>query len=408
MNPDFTLPAHVPPERVRDVDLYQIPGAHEDLHLAWKRVQDSAPDLYYTPRYGGYWVLNRAALMEQVWPDHARFSSAKAIGIPNMPEMPAQIPIEVDPPAHRFYRIPINVAVSPRAIQGLTAEARTLAIELIEGFRARGECEFVAEFSQYLPITIFLRLVDLPLADRPWLLQRAELMVRSADIAARMQAYREIIGYLDGWVRQRAAAPGDDLISQILQIQVDGRPITHDEALSECALVLFGGLDTVAGTMGFIARFLAMNPDHRRQLVDDPALIPQAVEELLRRHSIPSIGRVLTEDVTLDGVTLKAGDRVMISVCMHGLDERAWPEPLQVDFHRDTHNHMAFGRGVHKCPGANLARAELRVFLEEWLARIPDFSLKPGDPPLSASGAVSGMLRLPLVWPVPSPTVEAH
>jgi cytochrome P450 len=394
-----TIPAHVPPERVRDVDLYQLPGAHEDVHLAWKRVQETSPDLYYTPRYGGYWVLNRAELLEQVWPDHERFSSAKAIGIPSIPEIPAQIPIEVDPPTHRFFRHPINVGVSPKTIQGFTAEARQLAIELIEGFRTRGECEFVGEFSQFLPITIFLRLVDLPLEDRPWLLKRAETMVRSSDMGARTAAYGEIIGYLDGWVRKRAAAPRNDLISQILQVKVDGRPITHDEAVSEGALVLFGGLDTVAGTMGFIARFLATNPGHRRQLVDDPSLIPQAIEELLRRHSIPTIGRKLMQDVTLDGVTLKAGDRVMITVCMHGLDERAWPEPLKVDFHRNTHKHMAFGGGIHKCPGANLARAELRVFLEEWLKRIPEFSLKPGDPPVSASGAVAGMLRLPLVWP---------
>jgi cytochrome P450 len=395
----FEIPAHVPPELVRDIDLYNLPGAHEDVHLAWKRIQDASPDLYYTPRYGGYWVLNRAELLEQVWPDHERFSSAKAIGIPDMEQMPPQIPIEVDPPEHRYFRQPINIGVSPKAVQRLSDEARHLAIELIEGFKQRGECEFVGEFSQYLPITIFLRLVDLPLEDRHWLIERAEVMVRSPDIPARMQAYEDIIGYLDGWVRKRAAEPGEDLISQILKVKVGERPITHQEALSECALVLFGGLDTVAGTMGFIARFLAMNPDHRKQLVDDPSLIPQAIEELLRRHSIPSIGRKLTQDVKLHDVTMKAGDRVMITVCMHGLDERAWPDPLKVDFKRNAHHHMAFGKGAHKCPGANLARAELRVFLEEWLKRIPDFSLKPGDPPVTASGAVAGMMRLPLVWP---------
>lgn len=392
------IPAHVPPERVCDVDLYNLPGAHEDVHLAWKRVQDTSPDLYYTPRHGGYWVLNRAELLNQVWPDHERFSSAKAIGIPDLEAMPPQIPIEVDPPEHRYFRQPINIAVSPRAIQSLTVEARELASQLIEGLKPRGECEFVGDFGHHLPITIFLRLVDLPLQDRPWLLKRAEVMVRSPEVAARMQAYQEIVGYLDGWVRKRAAEPGHDLISQILQVKVGDRPITHQEAVSECALVLFGGLDTVTGTMAFFARFLAMNPAHRRQLVDEPTLIPQAIEELLRRHSIPSIGRKLTQDVTLDGVTMKAGDRVMITVCMHGLDERAWPDPLKVDFRRDAQDHMAFGRGVHKCPGANLARAELRVFLEEWLERIPDFSLKPGEPPITASGAVAGVLRLPLVW----------
>jgi cytochrome P450 len=395
----FSIPSHVPPERVRDVDLFNIPGASEDVHLAWKRVQDASPDLYYTPRYGGYWVLNRAELLEQVWPDHERFSSHRAIGIPSIPDMLLQIPIEVDPPEHRFFRHPINLAVSPRAIQEFTVQARDLAITLVEGLRPRGECEFVGDFSQQLPIAIFLRMMDLPLDDKPWLLERAEIMVRSSLVDAKRKAYQEILAYLEGWIARRRAAPGKDLISEILRIQVGDRPISHQEVLGECALVLFGGLDTVAGTMGFIARFLAMNPGHRKQLVDDPSLIPQAIEELLRRHSIPSVGRVLTEDVTLDGVTMKAGDRVQITVCLHGLDERAWPDPLRVDFHRPVGNTMAFGKGVHRCPGANLARAEIRVFLEEWLQRIPDFSLKPGDPPVTASGAVSGMLRLPLVWP---------
>lgn len=400
-NPTLAVPAHVPPERVRDVDLFNLPGMAEDVHLAWKQIQDSSPDLYFTPRNGGYWVLNRAELMNQVWPDYERFSSYHAIGIPHIDEVPPQLPIEVDPPVHQYFRRPINVGVSPRAIQGYTVQARELAIELIEGFLPRGECEFVREFAQMLPITIFLRMVNLPMSDRSWLLERAETMVRSSDVPKRMQAYGEIIGYLDGWVRKRTAEPGDDLISQILAVQVGDRPITHDEAVSECALVLFGGLDTVAGTMSFFARFLATNPEHRRQLIDEPSLIPQAVEELLRRHSIPSVGRQLTQDVEMDGVLMKAGDRLMITVCMHGLDERAWPEPLKVDFKRNVNVHdlLAFGKGIHKCPGANLARAELRVFLEEWLKRIPDFSLKPGDPPITASGGVAGVLHLPLVWP---------
>src|SRR5262249_46134733 len=150
-----------------------------------------------------------------------------------------------------------------------------------------------------------------------------------------------------------------DLISRIVQVQVGDRPISHEEALSECALVLFGGLDTVAGTMAFFARYLATHPAHRRELGQHPEVIPAAIEELLRRHSIPTVGRVLTQDVTLDGVTMKAGDYVQLTACFHGLDEHKWRGPLTVDFHRQgLSEHMAFGRGAHKCPGANLARSE--------------------------------------------------
>lgn len=395
------IPAHVPPERVRDVDLYNLPGASEDVHLAWKRVQDDSPAVFYTPRYGGYWVIARAELLEQAWPDHERFSSDRAIGIPRIDNAPAQLPIEVDPPVHRFFRQPLNLALSPKAIQQLSDRARALSIQLIEEFKPRGECEFVGDFAAHVPMEVFLSIVGLPSSDRVWLIRRAEIMTRGGSVEAKSKALEEIFGYLGQWLADRAKHPGDDLISRILQVRVGDRPISHQEALSECALVLFGGLDTVAGTMAFFARYLATHAEHRRELAQHPERIPAAIEELLRRFSIPTVGRKLAQDVTLDGVTMKAGDYIQLTTCFHGLDERRWSQPLTVDFDRPgTSDHLAFGRGVHRCPGANLARSELRVFLEEWLPRIPEFAIKPGDQAITATGSVAGVLRLPLVWPV--------
>jgi len=400
-NEDPRVPAHVPASRVRDVDLYNLPGAGEDVHLAWKRVQNECPAVFYTPRYGGYWVIARAELLDQAWPDHERFSSDRAIGIPRQPDAPAQLPIEVDPPLHRFFRHPLNMALSPKAVQDLSERVRTLSIEIIERLRPRGECEFVADFATHVPMEVFLSIVALPSRDREWLIKRTEIMTRGGAIEAKQKALQEIFQYLESWLQERREHPGDDLISRILQVRVDDRPLSHQEALSECALVLFGGLDTVAGTMAFFARYLATHPEHRRELAGHPERIPGAIEELLRRHSIPTVGRVLTQDVTLDGVTMKAGDYVQLTTCFHGLDERRWENPLAVDFDRPgLAGHLAFGRGVHKCPGANLARSELRVFLEEWLKCIPEFEIKPGEEAVTATGAVAGVLRLPLVWPV--------
>lgn len=397
---DPFVPSHVPPERIRDVDLYNLPGAHEDVHLAWKKVQDESPAVFFTPRYGGYWVITRADILDQVWPDFEGFSS-RSIAIPRNPEAPPQLPIEMDPPVHQYFRHPINLAVSPKALQRLSERARALSIELIEGFKPKGECEFVADFAAHVPMEVFLSIVDLPSTDREWLIRRAEIMTRGGEIAAKQQALQEVFGYLEKVIQQRREQPGDDLISRILQIRVGDRPLTHLEALSECSLVLFGGLDTVAGTMGFFARYLATHPEHRRELATHPERIPQAIEELLRRHSIPTISRVVTRDVELDGVTLKAGDYVQLTTCFHGLDERRWENPLEVRFGRcGPTDHMAFGKGVHRCPGANLARGELRVFLEEWLKRIPDFEIKPGAEAVTATGAVAGVLSLPLVWDV--------
>ena len=162
-DPFNAIPSHVPPERVRDVDLYNLPGADEDVHLAWKRVQDACPDVFYTPRYGGYWVITRADLLDQAWPDHEGFSSDCAIAIPRQPGAPAQRPIEIDPPEHRYFRHPINVSMSPKAVLALSDRARRLSIELIEGFKPRGECEFVADFASHVPMEVFLSIVNLPL-----------------------------------------------------------------------------------------------------------------------------------------------------------------------------------------------------------------------------------------------------
>ena len=393
------LPDHVPPSRVRDIDLYDLPGAAQDVHLAWRRVQEESPAIFYTPRYGGYWVIARADLLDKVWSDHERFSSDRAIGIPRVPQAAAQLPIEVDPPLHRSFRQPLNLALSPKAVLRLSERARALSVALIEGFKPRGECEFVGDFAAHVPMEVFLSIVGLPSKDREWLIERAQIMTRGGEAQAKGRALQEIFGYLQSWVQERRAQPGDDLISRILQVQVGDRPISHEEALSECALVLFGGLDTVAGTMAFFARYLATHSQHRRELAQHPQQIPNAIEELLRRHSIPTVGRKLTQDVTLDGVTMRAGDYVQLTTCLHGLDEHRWPNALAVDFHRSgLSDHMAFGRGVHRCPGAILARSELRVFLEEWLRRIPEFQIKPGEEAITATGAVAGVLRLPLVW----------
>ncbi|HSV52928.1 MAG TPA: cytochrome P450 [Burkholderiaceae bacterium] len=395
------VPGHIPPELVRNIDIYNMPGASLDAHAAWADVARTQPAVFYTPHHGGYWVLNRAELIATAFEDHERFASSGAISIPaTPPEIPPQLPIMADPPVHRYFRQPLNLALGPKHVNALSEQARVLAIELIDGLKARGECEFMADFAMHLPMTIFLHMVELPLSDREWLISRVEVMPRAVDQAERLRAYREIVGYLDAVVRRRALEPGQDLISRILQVKVGDRPITHEEALSEAALSLFGGLDTVAGTMGFFARFLAEHPSHRKQLVDDPSLIPRAVDELLRRFAIPSVARRVAQDMEFGGVSMKANDLVILTTSLHGLDPHAWNDATQVDFQRPGSDILTFGRGVHKCPGLTLARAELRIFLEEWLARIPDFCIAPGRQPLTAGGNVIGMLALPLVWPV--------
>jgi cytochrome P450 len=168
------------------------------------------------------------------------------------------------------------------------------------------------------------------------------------------------------------------------------------------ALLLAGGLDTVAGMMSFIMIFLSGHEAHRARLIADPAIIPTAVEELMRRHQTANIARVVTHDIVYKGVAMQAGDMVLTPTSMAGLDDRRYANPYEVDFDRADKKSLVFGRGPHQCIGAFLARTEIRVFLAEWLRRIPNFAIKPGEKPVVVPGRGNSVHYLPLVW-TPAP-----
>jgi cytochrome P450 len=206
--------------------------------------------------------------------------------------------------------------------------------------------------------------------------------------------------YVDRTVADRRESPRDDLISFIATGQVEDRMVTHEEARAMVANLVIGGLDTVRNMMSFIAIFLAGNDGHRRQLIDNPDLIPTAVEELLRWFAIPNMGRSVVQDMIFHGVDMKAGDMILMPLLLAGRDDQAQDDALTVNFERKPNRHLTFGAGAHSCPGLHLARIELRIFLKEWLSRIPKFHIKPGGKPVMRSGVILAVQSLPLVWDV--------
>lgn len=394
-------PDHVPAERVFDFNLYNVPGASDDIHQAYAAIQKSAPDIFWTPHNGGHWVATRAEDILTMQRDYKRFTH-KQIVLPPMPEgTQRQIPLEMDPPEHSRYRRPLTQSLLPKIVQTLEDDVRKVAIDTIEALVPRGECEFVEEFAKVLPIHVFLKLVDLPLDDKETLLEMAELAVRGRDAETRTLAQQKMGGYLYKWIAERRANPSDDLLSTLVNTDIGGERISEIEATSYATLVLFGGLDTVAGMIAFIANFLATNPSHRKQLVeriDDDGFVSSAIEEMIRRHGLANTARVIPEDMTYKGLEFRAGDRILPANLFVGLDDRVNPDPMTVDFNREKPVHAAFGNGPHACPGAVLARREIRVFLQEWLRRIPDFQIKAGTAPVLATGMVNGVLRLELCW----------
>ncbi|MGE0384941.1 MAG: cytochrome P450 [Gammaproteobacteria bacterium] len=394
-----TVPAHVPAHLVHEFDLYHPAGVEQDFHLALKRLHDpGVPDIFWTPCNGGHWVAARGQAMRHIFQDHVHFSNAKmTVPKANNPSQPL-LPINADPPAHAAYRNLIAPAFAPRAVAACEQEARELSISLIDGFRADGGCEFVSQFAAFLPIGIFMHMVDLPAKDRLYLMGLADEMQRLGR-RPKDEVIGEVMGYLDGVIRTRREQPGADLISQIVHARIDGRTLDHGEVLRMCTLLLFGGLDTVKSMLGFIANFLARHPAHRRELIDAPELLPNAVEELLRRFGLANPGRIVAREHEYAGVRFLQGDMIILPTCLHGLDEREHTDPLAVNFHRPMPIvHSTFGNGPHRCPGAILARIEISVFLREWLARIPDFQVAPGATPVIRAGVNGCFETLPLTW----------
>jgi cytochrome P450 len=380
---------------VVDFDFASVPGAEHDPYAAWDRLH-AGPDFVWTPHYGGHWIATRAEDIELIQKDYEHFSHRHFI-LPRGTHPVRLIPLEYDPPEHTGYRALINPAFTPKAVGDLEGEARQLAIELIEEMKPRGGCDFVADFAHHLPVRMFLRMANLPPDKRDQFLDWACTMAHSSDPVIQAQVVKESTAYLTGLIEERLRNPGADMISRVVTGKIDGRPMQLDEMVGFCTILFFGGLDTVASMMGFIALFLARNPGHRKQLIENPALIPAAIEEFLRRFGLSNTARVLAKDFEYKGVSFKKDDMMLVPISMSGMDERRYPNPLAIDFNRKP-LHATFGNGVHRCPGSMLARIEIRVFLEEWLKRIPDFSVNPNDKPVTSTGRVNGVVKLPLVW----------
>lgn len=393
-------PAHVPPELVRDIDLFDLPGNREDVHLAWKWVQDNCPRIFWTPRNGGLWMCTRAKDILELQNDFEHFGMEGSLVPRQVRPFPAP-PIDLEPPEHGPYRLIISPAFSPKVIAEVEETVREFTIDLIEGFKPRGECEFVTEFTKVLPIVVFLTMMGLPLEDREQLLPFADAIVQSPDPSAAHEARMGLMRYIEAQIAIRKENPRDDLLTKIIFSKVNGEQIEERMAVGMATLALSGGLDTVKNTLGFLARFLAMNPGHRKQLVDNPEIIPNAIEELLRRHGASNTARLIRKDREFCGVLLKAGDQIQGVSALVGLDDETVPNPLEVDFNRPMPiPHAMFGNGPHRCPGSILAKREIMVWLEEWLPRIPDFRIKKGTTPRMQSAMVNTMSELWLEWDV--------
>ncbi len=314
------------------------------------------------------------------------------------------IPLQIDPPDHVRFRRLLDPLFAPRQMAKLEPQIAALVHRLVDRFVDRGECDLVSEFTIPLPSEVFLTMFGLPLEELDTFLAMKDGIIRPPGATSAEQNEKrrttaaEIYAYFEQILEQRARDPRDDLLSGFLTAEIDGQRLSREDIEDICFLLMIAGLDTVTASLDCFFSYLARNAPARDRLVEDPALIPAAVEEMLRFETpVAGVPRVAVADAELAGVPIHAGDQVMLILGAANVDEAEFAAAMTVDFGRGANRHLAFGGGIHRCLGSHLARQELRVALREFHTRIPDYRLAP-DADLRYTAGIRSLASLPLVF----------
>ncbi|HEY2332214.1 MAG TPA: cytochrome P450 [Acidimicrobiales bacterium] len=358
----------------------------------------------------GMALSSSRAITDHVLRHHELFSSAGGLDLGNIRPL---IPLNVDPPQHGKYRKILDPLFAPKQMDAIEDDVSARANRFIDAFEEKGECNFTEEYAELFPSAVFLGLLGLPWEELDTMLRLRDGILRPdridpdalLDMDRRVAVQRatgtEIYDYFTDRLDERRRQPTEDILTHFLTAEVDGEKLTHEDILDICFLFLIAGLDTVSDSLTCFFAFLANHPEHRRQIAEDPSIIPNAVEELLRWESpVPSgVPRIATQDTELGGQLVKAGTAVMVSYGAANVDPSEFPDGFEVRFDREVNRHIAFGGGVHRCLGSHLARRELRITLREWHRRIPDYGIKPGHEELVYPPGLRSVKDLTLTWP---------
>lgn len=394
------IPPHVPKELIRSVGLPFGAEFNKDPYAFFQKMHETLPPIYYdVGPVGNAWQLLKHEDAFFALRHDEYFSSASATPFPRDPsDYFYFLPIEIDPPAHRKYRAIVDPLVNPQAVLKWEERIRKLSNDLIDAVIDKGECEFTEDFARPLPVCVFLDLMGLPQNMRDQFVTWVVQLLKNMNPATMIGVMDEIGAYLKTAIADKRANPDEGMISQIVHAAPNGEPLSEKEIFGFVFFVFIAGIDTVYATLNNIWYWLARNPDRRKEMIADPGNINSQVEELLRAFSVTFSGRILKQDLELRGVQMKAGDRVTSILPACNYDAEVFPNPTKIDFHRPRKPILAFAGGVHSCMGAHLARLEIKIGLQEWLKRIPNFEVKPGVEVKYVPSAVVGPEPLPLVW----------
>jgi cytochrome P450 len=391
----------------RDFAPQQAAGCHWQLA---DELRETSP-VYFNTFAQGYWVFTRHDAVRDIYKTPELFSSESIT--PWQPDPIYRfVPTQIDAPDHIKYRRIVNPWFSPRSVDAAEERMRALCRSLVEEVAPTGGCDFVTGFALRFPTEAFLSMAGIDPADADLFVPWVEDFFGgfSGDPAGLEPMAKALDGIRNYWVAALDERRGEpepregDLASHLLHSTFDERPLTDAELLDMLTVLVLAGLDTTRATLGYLFRHLAENPEHRRRLIEDPELVPSAVEEALRFYTIIfGDGRKVTRDTEFHGVQLKKGDMVYALVSGANRDPRAYEQADEFVIDRKRNHHMGFANGPHRCLGAHLARRELVLAVQEWLRVIPDFHIATeAELRERGGGAMMTLTELPLAWKVTS------
>jgi cytochrome P450 len=410
---DYPAPAHVPKDRLVDISwaLGSIPNDLVDPYepVGWLSGPD-IPRLLFNPPSpdgpmsalagagNGTWVVTHYDDIDRVYTDNEHFSNKGTAEFQRMiGETFRSIPIAIDPPEHNKYRLFLMPHFSPSRMNLMQEQIRAVVVEMIDAVAEQGEVDIAWDFGRVFPVRIFMGLMGFPPAMFEKFLDWEWDILHSNDVKKMSAALRGVLDFLRSFIAEKEENPDEFLTSAIVNGKIQGQSLTDDEKIGMIWFLWLGGLDTVAATISHMFRRLVMQPDIQTQLRADPSLIPSAIEEFLRTQPILSTARRATKDFEWHGTTIKAGDNFQCLNAAGNFDPAKFENPREFDPARKANRHFTFVAGVHLCLGAPLARRELRILLEEFLERIPEFRAKPGAD-TSIYPWLMSIRNLPLVW----------
>ncbi|MFN0092320.1 MAG: cytochrome P450 [Acidimicrobiales bacterium] len=401
-----------------DFDIFDR-GFVADPYPVWSELRSGGCPVAHSDRWGGAYMPTRYEDVAAIAHDTEHFSSVQvSVTEQALPDgrHPRTPPITSDPPDHTWARRLLLPFFSPKVVERYEAVTRRLAGELIDRFRADGRADAAADYAQQIPPRIIAEILGIPVerSDEFTEWVRGTLEFGAQDPELREHYRLILVDFFRSTVAQRraeidAGRPGQDIITFLLQQHSpDGEPLRDGFAVNVCTLLLVAGIDTTWSSIGSALWHLGQHPEDCARLAADvaaarargakPELLPIAVEELLRAYSPVTMARIVKEDVEVAGCPMHAGERVLLTFPAANRDPAVFPDAEKVVIDREVNRHIAFGVGIHRCAGSNLARMEMNVALEEWLARIPDYRLADPAAVTWAGGQVRGPRSLPVEW----------